>query len=152
MLDVRRHSLREMFSMPEFIGLRDEYKAECELMGMQRSLPNLETYRMLEDIGVLTLYCAFHCGCLVGFVTLVVAPIPHYNVPMIATESIFVGSKHRKTGAGLALLRAAEEHAKNNGIHIMQVSAPLGGRFEKVMSRQGYDCTNVIFTKRFSHE
>ena len=152
MVDVRQRSIRELFSMPEFIGLRDEYMAECALAGMRHSLPRLEYYGMLEDAGVLTVYCAFHGGRLVGFVTLVVAPIAHYGVPMMATESIFVGSEHRKTGAGLALLRAAEEHAKNKGIHIMQVSAPLGGRFERVMSRQGYECTNVIFTKRFSHE
>lgn len=151
MVEIRQCSIRDLFARQEFIALRDEYIAEGIIQGMPHPVPQPETYERLEEAGILTLLCAFCGETLVGFVTLITAPIPHYGIPMLVTESIFVGKDHRKTGAGLSLLRAAEEHAKHNSIRILQVSAQPETRLERVLAGRGYAHTNIIFTKLFSH-
>lgn len=152
MVDVRPCTIRALFAAPEFAALCDEYTAECALLGMPRPNPSMEAYEQLEGIGVLHPYGAFCGGVLVGFVTLLVAPVPHYGgTPIVVTESLFVASRHRKTGAGMKMLRAAQQFTQDHSIPVMQVSAPHGSRLEKVLPRLGYEHTNSIFTKRFVH-
>ena len=73
-------------------------------------------------------------------------------MPLAVVESYFVASKHRKSGAGLALLREAERIASDRGAHALLVSAPHGGRLADVMPRVGYRETNRVFFRSLAHD
>ena len=67
-------------------------------------------------------------------------------MPVATTERFFVKA-HRKTGAGLRLLRAAEEKARALGSPGLLVTAPFEGDLFQVLPRVGYQETNRVFFK-----
>ena len=68
------------------------------------------------------------------------------------TESFFVAKVHRDSGAGLKLLRAAEQKARALGSPGLLVSAPFGGTLVQVLPRAGYTETNRVFFKGWADE
>ena len=57
------------------------------------------------------------------FATVLKAKLPRYAGPIAVTESFFVAKAHRRTGAGLELLRAGEDKARALGCPGLLVSA-----------------------------
>lgn len=83
---------------------------------------------------------------LVGFCHVLVSLNPHYSALLAVTESLFVAAAHRGTGAGLALLREAENVARERGAAGMLVSAPTGGTLAAVLEHsKGFRETNRAF-------
>ena len=78
---------------------------------------------------------------------LLVPVLPHFGRKVGVSESYFVAAEYRKTGAGLRLLHAAEEAAREAGAVGVLVSAPTGGILERVMPGVGYRETNRVFFK-----
>jgi GNAT superfamily N-acetyltransferase len=84
----------------------------------------------------------------IGFLTLICIPLPHYSVPVAVSESFFVASVHRATGAGLALIREAERIARGLGALGLLISAPAEGRLAAVLdAKPDYRPTNRVFFK-----
>ena len=104
---------------------------------------------MLEMHGVIHAFAALKDGELVGFITVLATPLPHYGIPVAVSESFFVAAEHRKGGAGLRLLSAAEKKAKELGSPGLLVCAPFDGRLFEVLPRCGYRETNRVFFKGF---
>jgi GNAT superfamily N-acetyltransferase len=73
--------------------------------------------------------------------------MPHYSVRIAVGESFFVSAEHRKTGAGLKLLKAAEDYAKEINSSGLLISAPLGGNLAEILPHVGYVETNRVFFK-----
>lgn len=140
--------VEELEHAPEMAVLLPEYAEECRIAGLGEILPNWQTYRTLEQIGVLHAIKAITAeGVLIGFITLLVSELPHYSVVTATTESFFVSAAYRRTGAGIALLRAAERVAVDLGAAGPLVSAPVGGRLAALLPRLGYRQTNAVFFK-----
>jgi GNAT superfamily N-acetyltransferase len=146
-LAIRPITTAEIFDAAHLIA---EYAVESSIDGMPAPAPNREIYTTLESAGVLHARGAFLAEALVGFILLVVTTNPHYGVPLAVTESYFVASEYRKTGAGLALLHAAEGLAKELGAVGILVSAPSNGRLADVLPRTGYAETNRVFFRRLA--
>jgi GNAT superfamily N-acetyltransferase len=145
---IRQISVDELVGCSEFPALLQEYADECPPKSGMPNIYNKPTYRALEESGALHSFGAFgEDGELRGFVTLIITILPKYTLLIGATESFFVASKHRKTGAGIRLLRAAEAKASEAGAFGMFVSAPAGGRLAEVMPRSGYKESDIIFFK-----
>lgn len=89
---------------------------------------------------------------LVGFITVLAPVLPHYGVPVAVSESFFVAKAHRKTGAGLKLLRAAEDMARSLGSPGLLVSAPFAGDLFHVLPHVGYVESSRIFFKKVRDE
>ena len=85
---------------------------------------------------------------LLGFITVLAAPLPRYAEPVAMCESFFVARAYRRTGAGLRLLRTAERKAKEIGSRGLIVNAPYAGRLFEVLPRLGYGEAARIFFKR----
>ena len=149
MITVRKISVGEAESRPEFPALRVEYTAECAVAGLPAPAEKLETYYFIQKSGMLQAFGAFdQDDTFVGFVVVLTPVIPHYGVAISVIESLFVASsKRRKTGAGLRLLRAAEAHAREAGSPALAVSAPTGGRLMRILPRLGYRETNRSYVK-----
>jgi GNAT superfamily N-acetyltransferase len=148
MLSIARSSVAEITGAAEFARLSAEYAAESAIDGMPPPAAKLETYRQLEATGMLHSFAAHHDAALVGFITLLAPVLPHYGVPVAVSESFFVARAHRRTGAGLRLLQAAEDLARTLGSPGLLVSAPFAGRLFEVLPRRGYVETNRVFFKK----
>jgi GNAT superfamily N-acetyltransferase len=147
MLTVAARPLADIVAAATFPQLAAEYERESLVDGMPQPAPDWNAYAALEAAGLLHGFAASIEGELVGFVAVLVAKLPRYAQPIAVTESFFVARAHRRTGAGLRLLRAAEDHARALGCPALVVSAPALGVLAKVLPRRGYAETNRVFLK-----
>lgn len=135
----------------EFAELHAEYAAESSIPELGTAAMQVETYRALEQSGTLRIIGAFYGEAIVGFLTMLVAVLPHYGAKVASTESFFVAHAARKTGAGLKLLQEAERIAREDGAIGFFVSAPNGGRLAEVLdAHKAYRETNRVFFRGFS--
>ena len=148
---VRKCSVAEIEANDAFSSLWREYSAEAAIAGFPPPTEKLATYRLIETSGAFHAYGAFLAKRLVGFMAVLTPVIPHYGIAIAVTESLFVGSEHRKTGAGIKLIRTAERHAREAGSPGLLISAPMGGRLADVLPRLGYRETNRVFMKEVGH-
>lgn len=130
---------------PDFPALAEEYEAESLIDGMSSPSAGWSKYRALEDAGLLSVFAAKEGEALLGFISVLVTTVPRYAQPIATTESFFVATAYRRTGAGIRLLRAAESKAREVGAAGLLVSAPTGGRLAEVLPRAGYRETNRVF-------
>jgi|HubBroStandDraft_5_1064220.scaffolds.fasta_scaffold237774_2 GNAT superfamily N-acetyltransferase len=142
-------TVAEIEAAPTIAGLFAEYADESLVKGLPAPSAKWGVYRGLEAGGLLFPYAATLAGELVGFITVLVSLLPRYSQPLAVAESFFVAGAHRKTGAGVRLLRAAETKARELGAPGLLVSAPFGGRLFEVLPRLGYAETNRIFFRSF---
>lgn len=89
---------------------------------------------------------------LIGFIVLLTPVLPHYGAAIAVAESLFVGGAHRKTGAGMLLIRRAERRAREARSPGMLFSAPSGGRLSVLLPRIGYRETNRVYLKGFTYD
>lgn len=130
----------------EIADLLAAYARESAIPELGQGNAQFATYYALEKSGMLRVLGAYKGEKLVGFVAVLVSELPHYGCLVATTESFFVSPTARKAGVGLALLQKAEALAASVGAKGMLVSAPTGGRLERVMSRSSaYRQTNSVF-------
>lgn len=144
---VRPITAAEAFDSPTFVALCDEYRGESlRNPRMLGALPDRAWYERCIDAGLLHPLGVFVGEELAGLCAVLITPVPHYDGRRIATtETLFVAEAHRASGAGLKLLRAAEQVARDNGVDGLYVTAPSGGRLERILPHAGYTETNRVF-------
>lgn len=147
---VRAITVDEAFDSPTFVALCDEYREESlrnpDLLG---ALPDRNGYATLVGAGLLHPLGAFVGSTLVGMCAVLVTPVLHFGGKIIAsTETLFVAKEHRAGGAGRRLLYAAEQVAVRAGAAGLYVSAPTGGRLERLLPYLGYHEANRVFYRR----
>lgn len=147
-MEIRTATLDDMLAAPNWWALLDEYAAECGNAGIGKPDMQVDTYRMLEASGVLKIIAAHHDGELVGFLFYLLSTLPHYGKLVAVSESVFVAHAHRDSGAGLALLKAAENAATDAGAAGLLMSAPKGGSLDKLLAAKRYAHTNNVWFKR----
>lgn len=148
---MRRCTVAEILQAPNFALIAEEYGDEASIKGMPHPLAKMELYYQLEAAGALRVYGAFVGSALVGFITVLSTTMPHYSAVLAVSESFFVLREHRKTGAGLKLLRKAEGCALEAGAPGLLVSAPYGGALADVLPHTGYKPSNTVFFRAFDH-
>lgn len=149
-ITIRRCAVADMEGAPNIDALIEEYGAESSIAGLGPQSPQFDMYRKMEEVGLLRVLGAFDGAHPVGFIFLILAVIPHYGAFAASTESFFVTSSARKSGAGLRLLHEAEKWAKELGAVGLLASAPVGGRLSEVLPHVGYTQTNSVFFKALS--
>lgn len=149
---IRKCTVDQIMLSPDFAVVGTEYEAT---MGnpvlpspMEQLTGKLETYRSMEASGMLHAFGAFHGEQLVGFLSLIMPIMPRYSTMIAVSESYYVLREYRSTGAGLRLLKAAEDLAFGRGSPGIYVSAPWGGALGTVLERRGYTASNVIYFKK----
>jgi GNAT superfamily N-acetyltransferase len=148
-IEINRCKLADLEASPQLPALLAEYAAESANDALGPVCPQFETYRGMEAIGLFHAFSAITDGELVGFLLLLTPVLPHFGCMAGVTESYFVAAEHRKSGAGLLLLAAAEEVASGAGAKGIIVSAPTAGRLEQVLPGIGYRETATVFFKGF---
>jgi len=152
MLTVEPATITDLWASPGWDGLLEQYAAESAIDGMPHPTTKMEIYAAMEKAGILFTFDARVDGRLVGFIMVLAVNLPHYcHVTSAVTESFFVAPEDRGTGAGLRLLKAGEDKAREVGAPGLLVSAPYGGALAEVLPRRGYQETNRVFFKRVTH-
>lgn len=149
-IEIKNYSIEELYNAVNVSELFNEYEQESAIKGLPRISAKKETYLNLEKSGTLHIIGAFLDNVLIGFVTIISPIMPHYDALVSVAESLFVAKKYRKSGAGLKLQKAAEEHANSLGSPGLLFSAPYGGVLAEVLPRRGYKETNRVFFKKFN--
>lgn len=148
MLEIAKASIADLEAAPNIFELLDEYAAESAIAGMPPPAVNSESYKLMERTGALHTFTARVDGELIGYITILLTILPHYSVKIGISESWFVTKSQRKTGAGMKLLKAAEEFAEAGGAPGVLVSVPVSGALPEIMPSAGYAPVNMIFFKR----
>jgi hypothetical protein len=146
-ITIKRCALADIEAAPNLPAMLDEYGAESSIDGLGAQNMQGEAYRMLESSGLLHIVGAWAGDDLAGFIAVLVSVLPHYGKTVCVSESYFVAAAHRKTGAGLLLLKEAERIGEEYGAAGFLLSAPLGGRLVSVLTAKGYRHTNEVFFK-----
>lgn len=145
-ITVNHTKFSTIANSPDFMSLVSEYEIESANDEIGPVSPQIQTYLSMEDAGVLHAFEAKNNDQMIGFYLLLTPVLPHFGKKVGVTESYFVSAKYRKTGAGIRLLKIAEQFAKNDGCEGILVSAPVGGQLEKVMCKSKYrDVSHVFF-------
>lgn len=131
---------------PDIEALGEEYDAESRSPELPRAEPQWERYEALAQAGLLDVVAARQDGRLIGFISVLCTTIPHYGVPISVVESLFVTAGRRRTGAGLALIRAAEAIAARHGTGLL-ITAPAGSALEAILPHLGYRRSHTVFAK-----
>ena len=148
----RRLTVDEFLSAHNLNELIQAYADESAIDGMPRIKMHVETYKALEQCGAGVAFGAFdEHNTIVGFIQVLTHTLPHYSAQVSVTESFYVTPECRKTGAGLRLLRMAEDYAREAGSVGLLVSAPTGGRLAAVLPNAGYAETNRVFFRNLSN-
>ena len=146
-LTVRPCTVADLAESPEFGALADEYAAESGRAITEGHNPQIEFYRQAEAAGNMLFAGAWLGDELVGILVLHISVVPHFGKTIASTESLFVASHARESGAGSALLEQAEGIARDAGAVGLVVSAPVGGRLSRILPRSGFRHTNELFFK-----
>lgn len=150
-MKVEHTTVAAIEAAAEFPALLAEYAAESAIDGMPSPQARMAQYRDLEARGVLRAIAATtEGGALAGFISVLLAPLPHYGIPVAVCESFFVAKAHRASLAGLKLLAAAEGLAGEANSPGLLVSAPYGGKLFELLPRCGYAETNRVFFKKMA--
>lgn len=144
---IKRCTLAEIEAAPNLSALLTEYGIESSIDGLGSQNMQGETYKTLEATGLLHIVGAWVGDELAGFIAVLVAVLPHYGKKVCVSESYFVASVYRKSGAGLMLLAEAERLGTEHGAVGLLLSAPHGGRLADVLPGRGYRKTNEVFFK-----
>jgi GNAT superfamily N-acetyltransferase len=148
MIDIRTVQFSDIAEHPDFQVLLDEYGEESSINGMPPPDCQVHMYQQMQDLGIIHVFAAYEGEALAGILCIITTVIPHYGAKVSTTESFFVRPSHRKAGAGLMLLRAAEKRSDELGAVGLLVSAPFGGQLAEVLSKKGYSETNRVFFRK----
>ena len=150
---ISASTVMAIMGAPEFPALVAEYAAESALAGLPPPDAKMPMYLQLEAMGRLHAFSATIGDTLVGFISLLVSPLPHYDgIPVAIGESFFVAAEHRKSGAGLRLMNAAENRARDLGCPGILLSTPFGGRLFELLPKCGYTESHRVYFKALPHE
>lgn len=150
-VEIRQITIAQLFEADGFDAVCAAYCSEANRnASLPGAAPDRARYEGLEAAGMLATIGAFQAYKLVGLAIILITPVLHFEGKTIATtESIFMLQAHRKGGAGADLLAASKDLAKRQGCTGLYVSAPVGGRLERVLPRAGFVETNRVFYSSF---
>ena len=143
---IRPVSYSVLMADPHYPQLIAEYGAECSIPEIGRINPQPDLYATLEQSGGFHLFGVYGGETLIGFVSLLIYVLPHYGVKVATTESIFLASAHRHSDTGTKMLEFIEAFAKEQGCKVMLYTAPLEGRFARLLMCK-HRCTNLVFVE-----
>lgn len=146
-LEVSAETVAALIADPDIGELVAEYEAEARSPELPTAQPQWAQYAALEGAGLLDIIAARENGKLIGFVSVLRSNLPHYGGPVSVVESLFVAVARRRTGAGRALIRAAEAVAARYSTGLL-ITAPAGSALEVVLPRMGYRHSNTVFIRR----
>lgn len=145
-------TIDELEACDNIHDLLHEYAEESAVKGLPSPNAKAEIYKTLEGTGALQAIGALIDGVLIGFIVVLSPVMAHYSALVCVVESFFVTKLHRNSGAGIKLLRLAEDFAKGKGSPSLLVSAPVNGVLCEILPHVGYTESNRVFFRRLGDD
>lgn len=147
MITVQRERIHDLWE--ELFPLLDAHWREIAHFPDIPLDVNIARYEQAEDAGVLRTFAARRDGELVGYAIYSVAFNSHYSGSLQAVQDVlFIHPDHRRSGAGLKLLREADQQMAADGVQAVYQHEKLAHPFSPLMERLGYECIERIWVKR----
>jgi GNAT superfamily N-acetyltransferase len=146
-ITIRQSSIDEITSADNLPELLEHYAQESSIDGLGSINPDWSAYKHLEQAGYYIPVAVFVGGVLAGVAGVIITQNPHYGKTLAVTESLFVDPQYRKHGVGNKLIQHVETLARERGAAGLLISAPSGGRLQKLLPTAGYRETNRAFFK-----
>jgi GNAT superfamily N-acetyltransferase len=138
----------EIFEAANAAELMAEYEAECALPELAPVDPQPAVYEAMEKTGCFRCFGAFAGGHAVGFASVVVYVVPHYNKRIATVESFFLMDKARNGRNGNLLMNAVEDYGRAQSCVLILYTAPAGSQFEKLLRLlKPYRHSNTVFLR-----
>lgn len=124
-------------------SLLKAYEEECANPLLGPTNPDRGMYEAMAKTGILACFGCFESDRMVGFATVLITVYPHYSKKVATVESLYA------VRGGSALKSTIKQFAKMSGCTEILYSAPIGGRFEKLL-QASKSCvrTSSIFGER----
>lgn len=135
-------------SYKEIIAAKDllaEYAEECSSPELGEISPQPELYEALEKSGGFQAFGCFEGDTLIGFACVLVYVLPHYGKLIATTESIFIAQKYRNGIQWDDLKNVIQSYAHARGCNAFLYSAPVGSRFDRLLSHSFARHTNNTY-------
>lgn len=105
-------------------------------------------YRELEAIGQFFALGLYADGELIGYSGNFIGPHIHYaDLTVCNNDVLFVAKPYRQSRAGMQLIRATEDEARERGARLMLWHAKERTALAELMPRIGYSVQDIIFSK-----
>jgi len=102
--------------------LEANHREICASPGLLKLAPDYESYKALEDAGVLFVFTARKEGALVGYVVVINTPnLHHKDVKFSIADTIYIKPEYRGSINGLKLLEFTKGQLKLNGVDYLTV-------------------------------
>lgn len=121
-------------------------ETEAQFSGLPPS-PNLELYDALINAHALIVLGAFDGDTLVGYATAMLFRHPHYEMTLCQHDLLYLMPAYRQGSAGLRLMQAVEEEARERGAFRIAWHAKPGSTFDHLLQRKGYSTEETIYQK-----
>lgn len=149
-LIIAKRPVSEIVNSPGFSEMLAEYANELAMDGLPHPAAKIEMYSQLEALGKLHIIAAYIDDIIIGLMNILMVTNPHYGIDIAVSESFFVNKSFRHTGAGLKLLRAGEDCAKEIGSPGLFVSGPSDGALVEILPHRDYEEKSRTFFKVFN--
>lgn len=151
-IEIKQVTFDQLYNDISFPPLLEEYGIESKIDGLPPVKARVEWYQHYEKLGVIYIVAAYLDSKLIGLASVLSPIMPHYSAVVSVCESLFVMKEFRKTGAGLKIIKACEEHAKKSGSGGLMISSKLGSSLAELLSNsKGYKETNRVFFRKFEN-
>jgi len=111
-------------------------------------IPDIETYKVLEDKGIVIGIAARDDGIFIGYCTIFITnKLHHKGFKKASCDSIFVKPDRRNQHIGRGLVAAAEKFAKEAGAGEMDFHVTKLVNFGSLLERIGYFPQSTTYSK-----
>ena len=130
--------------------LQEHYEEIARHQDKIKLNPNYDTYRSMDEAGLLHVITVRDDGVLVGYFICVVMPNLHYQDCLCAVNDIlFVGKPYRKGLLAFKMLKYAEKTLRERGVDKVLINMKLAHDFGPLLERLGYVEIERVFEKMF---
>jgi GNAT superfamily N-acetyltransferase len=135
----------------EIIPLTEEHWGEiARNKDVIKLNPNYDTYKTLQDLGMLHIVTARDEGRLIGYAITLITPNLHYSDHLFAVNDIlFISKKYRGGRTGYRMFKYMEKCYRERGVSVVHIHSKLAHDFAKLMDHLGYSEIEKVYELRF---
>lgn len=148
MIECARERLQDLWD--EIYPLLERHYAEISANPDIALAPDEHRYRVLEDANRLRTYTVRDDGALVGYAVFLVSTGLHYMHSLQAKQDVlFVDPSRRGRGAGIKLIRFADQALADEGVQVVYHHAKLAHpALGRLLEHAGYAPVETVYSRR----
>ena len=128
----------------------EEVAVNKELIKMN---PCWDTYKKLQDEGMLGIFTAREEGNLIGYFVVIASKNPHYKDHVFGVNDvIYLKPEYRGTYVGSDLITFAEKYMTRFGASVFTINTKTHIPFDSVLKRLGFEHIENVYSKMLGKE